>query len=337
MMNGEPISYGANSLLSVTHLRSPPKMNHSHLLSDVMQLRQPSFVATFGQIAKEIPDAIMLSVGSPNATLFPFKEMTLTMRNGQDITVDEFMMKKCLQYGSAKGFEPLLEQLKILTKKLHEPPQWENKDIVVLAGSQMGIGLVFEMLVNPEDFVITPEPTYPGIFNALQPLPHQLVSVTCDSEGVRPDDLKDVLEKCRSSSKGKPKVMYVNPSGNNPTGVVWSESRRRLVYEIACQYDIIILEDDPYYLLEFSETLTPSFLHLDSENRVIRLDSFSKTVSAGIRLGYATGSKDLIEKLRLLMMCTINHVSLVAQYLKHESSEETNIDEELKCTAKRKT
>ncbi|XP_066966954.1 kynurenine/alpha-aminoadipate aminotransferase, mitochondrial-like [Macrobrachium rosenbergii] len=302
------------------------RMDHSHLLSNTMQLYKPSVIAMYSQIAKGFPDPVKLSIGYPNPTMFPFKDMTLTMKDGRDIIIDESLMAECQQYGTAKGHGPLMEQLRTLTKRLHDPPLWQESDLLVLPGSQMGISLVFKMLVNPEDFILVAEPVYYGVVAALQCLRHRVATVKCDSDGMRPDNLKEVLENCRLSSKGKNKVLYLNPSGNNPTGVVWSETRRRLIYEIACRHDLIILEDDPYFLLEFGETLTTSFLRLDTESRVIRLDSFSKTVSAGIRLGYATGPKDLIDKLRLLLMPALTHASLLAQVCVSKWLETVGID-----------
>ncbi|XP_064120428.1 uncharacterized protein LOC135225101 [Macrobrachium nipponense] len=312
-------------------------MDHSHLLSNTVQLYKPGLVGIFGQIAKGFPDPIILAGGIPNPILFPFKNMTITTRDGREIIIDESLMAECQQYGTAMGHGPLMEQLRTLTKRLHDPPRWREREILVLPGSQMGISLALKMLVNPEDFVIFDEPVYYGVLASLQFLRHQVATVKCDSDGMRPDDLEEVLENCRSSSKGKPKVLCVNPSGKNPSGVVYSETRRRLIYEIACRHDLIILEDDPYYLLEFGETLSTSFLRLDTDGRVIRLDSFSKIVSAGIRLGYATGPKGLIDKMRLLLISSVIHTSLVGQVCVSKWLDTVGIDgflENAKGTAK---
>lgn len=115
---------------------------------------------------------------------------------------------------------------------------------------------------------------------------------------MRPDLLR---QKLMENIEAKPKFIYVNPTGANPTGVVLPESRRREIYEVATEHDMLILEDDPYYFLHFGGTRPPSFLSMDTEGRVIRFDSFSKVLSSGLRLGFVTGPAPLIERINLHM------------------------------------
>lgn len=75
--------------------------------------------------------------------------------------------------------------------------------------------------------------------------------------------------------------MYVNPTASNPTGTLLTDARKKEIYKIAQQYNLIILEDDPYYMVHFLDKDPVSFLALDTDKRVIRFDSFSKTMSAG--------------------------------------------------------
>jgi len=94
--------------------------------------------------------------------------------------------------------------------------------------------------------------------------------------------------------------LYTIPTGSNPTGKSIPFSRKKEIYEIAQQHDLIIMEDDPYYYLQFDKRI-PSFLSLDTDGRVLRFDSFSKIVSSGLRLGFATGPAPLVERLNLHM------------------------------------
>lgn len=104
-----------------------------------------------------------------------------------------------------------------------------------------------------------------------------------------------------------PKVMYLVPNACNPTGTTMDEARRREIYSIASEYDLIILEDDPYYFLQYDdqEPLPPSFLRLDTDGRVLRFDSFSKIFSAGLRVGYVTGPTPLLERMTWHMQASV--------------------------------
>lgn len=109
------------------------------------------------------------------------------------------------------------------------------------------------------------------------------------------------------------KVLYVNPTGANPTGVSLPLERRQEIYEIARDFNLLIFEDDPYYFLQFEEQRTPSFLSLDVDGRVIRFDSLSKVLSSGIRIGYVTGPKALLEPIMFHMQVSVLHASSMSQ------------------------
>ena len=107
-----------------------------------------------------------------------------------------------------------------------------------------------------------------------------------------------------------PRVLYVIPTAQNPTGCSYSQSRRREIYAICQRHNIVIIEDDPYYYLQFNiddmnaqpglHGLTShSFLPLDVDGRVVRLDSFAKFLAPGFRLGWATGPRCIIDKMAM--------------------------------------
>ncbi|XP_069989552.1 kynurenine/alpha-aminoadipate aminotransferase, mitochondrial-like [Penaeus vannamei] len=109
----------------------------------------------------------------------------------------------------------------------------------------------------------------------------------------------------RNAVTGIPQFLYTNPSGSNPSGSTLSERRRREIYALAVGYDFLILEHDTYYFLQFNDDAPPSLLSLDSEGRVLRLDSFSKTISPGLRVGYVTGPKELVGKVGQFVMASV--------------------------------
>ena len=116
------------------------------------------------------------------------------------------------------------------------------------------------------------------------------------------------LQQQLDKAEVKPKLLYINPTGANPTGTLLPLARRKEIYKLASQHDLLILEDDPYYYLQVhflrravkgtkfpsnvsvwlqftGNERTPSFLSMDVDGRVLRFDSFSKVLSSGIRLG----------------------------------------------------
>lgn len=135
----------------------------------------------------------------------------------------------------------------------------------------------------------------------MDPYKPNYMVVPGDNKGMRSDALRDVLSQ--SGEKSKPKFLYINPTGANPTGTMVPESRRREIYDLASQHDMLILEDDPYYFLQFAsgDSRPRSFLSMDTEGRVLRFDSFSKVLSSGLRLGFVTGPSPLIERINLHM------------------------------------
>lgn len=113
-----------------------------------------------------------------------------------------------------------------------------------------------------------------------------------------------------------PKVIYLNPTASNPTGVTMSTERKKEIYRICCKYNLIILEDDAYYFLHFLGEQPISFLSLDTEGRVVRFDSMSKVLSSGLRLGWLTGPKQLVHYVELHIQSSILHSSTLSQVIR---------------------
>lgn len=113
-------------------------------------------------------------------------------------------------------------------------------------------------------------------------------------------------------------LLYVNPTGANPVGTVYTDERKAEIYRLAQRYDFLILEDDAYCFLHFLEQQPRSFLSLDDEGRVLRLDSFSKFMSAGLRLGVVTAPRQLVRLLELHVASTTLHASSLSQVTKED-------------------
>ncbi|XP_050733946.1 kynurenine/alpha-aminoadipate aminotransferase, mitochondrial-like [Eriocheir sinensis] len=298
-------------------------MNYSRFLTQLSQNRQPSVIREMTNLLTQAsPDLVFMAGGLPNAKLFPFQAASITLKDGHALTIHPKLMTDCLQYGPTPGYPPLVKQLKSLTERLHSPPCWADSDLIVTAGSQDGLCKALEMMVSPGDYVVTQEPCYTGTLSILNPYKPKYVPVAGDQEGMIPEALKTALSqweagKVREAEEDVPKVLYVNPNACNPSGVSLPEARRREIYKIASDYNLIILEDDPYYFVQFGDMkdFPPSFLSMDVDGRVLRFDSFSKVLSSGLRVGYVTGPKALVQRIVLHAQVSILHAPAMSQVL----------------------
>ncbi|KAK9458863.1 pyridoxal phosphate-dependent transferase [Lipomyces oligophaga] len=230
----------------------------------------------------------------------------------------KYDLSKALQYEQGSGARQLLSFLKEHTKHIHNP-KFLDWDCTMSGGNMQAIETIFRMLVTAGDYVIMEEFVFPETADCLRPMRCKPLPIPIDEFGIRVDLLEEVLSSWDFTTRGakRPTVIYTVPTGQNPTGVTMNVARRRDLYAMACKYDMIIIEDDPYYFLQmpkyqrnrenwisvpksnkdFLESLVPSMLSFDVEGRVLRLDSCSKVVAPGTRCGWITGSNQFIERI----------------------------------------
>jgi aromatic amino acid aminotransferase I len=162
------------------------------------------------------------------------------------------------------------------------------------------------------------EYTFSSAQETALPLGLKVAPIKMDAEGLLPESLDEVLSNWDEAARGarKPFVLYTIPTGQNPTGATQQAERRKAIYKVAQKHDVYIVEDEPYYFLqmqpytgadsepvpppanhaEFIKSLIPSYLSLDVDGRVLRLESFSKVIAPGSRVGWAVGSEQIIER-----------------------------------------
>lgn len=166
------------------------------------------------------------------------------------------------------------------------------------------------MLIRPGDAILAESPTYTGALSVLENLDCTIADIPTDAHGIIPHHLDEMLRTWPQhnpsgrTDQPRPHCLYTVPSGGNPTGISSTLERKQAIYGICSKYDVIIVEDDPYYFLQFSKTRIPSYLSMDTEGRVLRLDSMSKVLAAGLRLGWVAGPKVLVERINLHTMGT---------------------------------
>ncbi|KAF9204043.1 hypothetical protein BGZ49_005755 [Haplosporangium sp. Z 27] len=210
-------------------------------------------------------------------------------------------LSTALQYGLGTGIKSLREFCKEHVNQMHQP-KYQDWDVVLSAGNTDAFAKTISMLCNRGDQILVEEWTYPAALEMIDPLGIGHVPVGMDGEGMSAVALKDLLDNWGSTpeqaNEAKPRVVYLIPTGQNPTGATMSLQRRKDIIKVAQEHDLILIEDDPYYYLQFfvggdnsvdgdsKSGWMPSLLSLDTDGRVIRLDTFSKTLAPGCRVGY---------------------------------------------------
>lgn len=243
---------------------------------------------------------LSLLAGKPNPETFPFESIQINLKpspdtNGESsqvsITGDDLV--QALQYGPTSGLPRLNAWLVNLQSTLHRrqanASQWQ---VAMGVGSQDLLSKTFEALLNPGDTILCESPAYAGILPSLTSLHADVVAVNSDAQGVSASHLSSLLSSWYSdpstATKPFPKALYTTPTGANPSGTTSGEARRREILRLSREYNVLIIEDDPYFFLNFDglgeDPVTRkrplSYFALDGEDgdsgRVLRFDSFSK-------------------------------------------------------------
>ncbi|KAF9885424.1 hypothetical protein FE257_012946 [Aspergillus nanangensis] len=256
-----------------------------------------------------------------------------------------------LQYSTAEGLPPMAAFVRQFTRQHLHPniPYASGPDTLLTCGSTDGFCKAIEAFTNiwdpdrdwtsQREGILCEEFVYMNSIATAQPRGVNIVPIAMDAQGMRASGeggLADVLENWDFRRGRRPHLMYTITIGQNPTGGTLSVPRRKDIYALCQKYDIIIIEDDPYWNLqfpsameleaqyrgtsvaaattspakkrnynahgkssgyEFLDSLVPSYLSVDSDGRVVRLDTFSKTIAPGCRLGWVTAQPAVIERL----------------------------------------
>ncbi|XP_018340476.1 PREDICTED: kynurenine/alpha-aminoadipate aminotransferase, mitochondrial-like [Trachymyrmex septentrionalis] len=294
-------------------------MDYSYFMTDVAKHRRPATTRELTKIAYSAPKStVSLAEGMPNEETFPFTEISVKLCDGSSFTLDDDELAAALQYIPTQGYPPLLQALREFQRRAHAPPLWESRDIVVVSGSQDGLSKALEAIIGTGDPILVPNPFYPGVEVVISPHKAELIMIPQDDDGPIPEILREILRNRELSGGKMPKLMYINATGTNPTGIIIPLERRKEIYRIACKYNFLLLDDDPYHFMHFDKEEPKSFLSLDTEGRVIRLDSFSKVISSGIRIGFMTAAAPLIACVELHLQSSHLHAPTLSQVIMYK-------------------
>ncbi|HET9754467.1 MAG TPA: PLP-dependent aminotransferase family protein, partial [Myxococcales bacterium] len=182
-----------------------------------------------------------------------------------------------------------------------------EEQVLITAGAQQGIDLVGKALIDPGDTVVVESPSYLAALQSFSTCEARFATVPSDEEGMRTDALERVLREER------PRLVYVVPNFNNPSGTTLPLERRMQIARLAAEYQVTVLEDDPYGELRYRGVALPPIAGLVPGAPVIHLGSFSKTLAPGLRLGYAVADESLIRALTIAKQAADLHTATLAQ------------------------
>jgi 2-aminoadipate transaminase len=211
-----------------------------------------------------------------------------------------------LSYGSAGGYAPLRQWIA-------EEHGVSQQRVVLTNGSLQGFALLAQVLGSGGERVLVEAPTYDRPLKILGSLNAEVSAVRCDAEGLDLESLEGELRRGR-----RPAFLYVIPTFQNPSGRTLSFVRRRRLLDLAAEYDLLVLEDDPYGEVRFDGEPIPTLFDLDRGRHVAYSSSFSKTVAPGLRVGYMILPERLARAVELAAASTYISPVLLSQATVYE-------------------
>jgi DNA-binding transcriptional MocR family regulator len=250
------------------------------------------------------PEVISFAGGLPAAELLPAREMASLAKQ---VLLEDGV--RALQYAPTEGL-PVLRDLIAERMQRQSKEEITRDEVLVVSGSQQALDLTGKVFLDEGDVILCESPTYLGAINAFRAYEPQFVSVATDDDGMIPEDLELHL-----STNHNVKLVYTVPDFQNPSGRRWSVNRRRALVEIASRHGVTVIEDSPYAELCFDGEPYPAVATYDEHGIVLRLGTFSKLLSPGMRLGWVVGDSGLLQKYVLAKQGVDLHTSSLSQLL----------------------
>ncbi|MBV8244292.1 MAG: PLP-dependent aminotransferase family protein [Candidatus Eremiobacteraeota bacterium] len=220
-----------------------------------------------------VPGAITLAAGHPAPETFPLHDFGRAMHR---TLLDD--PPESMQYRSTTGDRDLCETLAGLLRT--RGCNASQNEIVVCSGAQQAADLVANVVLEQRSVVAAESPAYAGTLGVFDARGVTYVEVQGDVDGVRVDDVERVFSEYR------PRLFYLNPIAQNPTGAVLPQRRAKQIVALARRYDVVILEDQTGWQLTYDAAAPPPLASFDTDGRVILLESLSKSIFPALRIGY---------------------------------------------------
>lgn len=251
------------------------------------------------------PDIISFAGGAPAQEALPVEAVH---QIAQEVLTLDKRGAEALQYSKPQG---LLDLRQAVVEKLLAPNSItaDPKDIIIVSGGLESMNLLCQVFINPGDVILVESPTFVHCVEIFEMFQANCVAVEMDEEGMI---LSDVEAKIKALH---PKMIYVIPTFQNPSGKTLGEARRSALSQLGSQYDVLILEDDPYSEMRYSGQKLRPIKAFDQTGHTVYANSFSKIFSPGARMGYIYATPAILEKLIDAKTATNSHTSAIAQVL----------------------
>lgn len=263
------------------------------------------------------PEIISFAGGLPNPISFPQKELQVSMN-----AIAEKYGSKIYQYSTTLGLDSLRQYIADRYNKI-----WGMNitidNIIITTGSQQALDLIGKVFINEHDNVMVEKPSYLGLLQSFCMYMANFVQTKLNDDGLDIEDLKHTLKTY------KPKVAYLIPNFQNPTGLTYTAENRQKVFEAIKDEDMLLIQDDPYGELRFEEGERIPYIGLNQSEKNIYLGSFSKIVTPGMRLGYIIAHKEIIKMLETAKQASDLHSNIFGQYLIADYLQNNDLDKHI--------
>ena len=249
------------------------------------------------------PEIISFAGGLPNPISFPQEELKVSM----DRITSQFG-DKIYQYSTTAGLDSLREFIVQRYKKIHNMDITVD-NVIITTGSQQALDLLGKVFINEGDKIMVEKPSYLGLLQAFCSYEADFVQTTLDDDGLNIEDLRKTLKE------HKPKLAYLIPNFQNPTGLTYTHQNRIEVFEAIKDENMLLIQDDPYGELRFTNDDRIPYIGVNQTDKNIYLGSFSKIVTPGMRLGYIIAHKDIIHLVETAKQAADLHSNIFGQYL----------------------
>lgn len=230
------------------------------------------------------PGVISFGGGNPSPAALPDEIVA-----GLSKQLIETNGKNLLQYGMTEGLPSLREALVPYIQEEFSVKASVDT-ILPVTGSTQAFNLLLDAYTDPDDVILTEDPTFLGAVQAMKLHQLQVVPVESDESGLRIEALEEAIRRYH------PRMLYTIPTFQNPTGVTMPLDRRQKIAALAEKYDLLVAEDDPYHSLRYTGAVLPAIKSFDKCGKVALMGSFSKVISPGLRVGFLVCEPQLMRK-----------------------------------------